>query len=111
ADRFVIPDPRLWVDWFSDRAKQAQGAEIPPRGPLGAPTHERAYRGRGRVEDRDAVSLDDFPEAIFLRPVRRPFVHDHRGAVRERAVDDIAVTGDPADVGSAPKHVVFLQIE
>ena len=34
-----------------------------------------------------------------------------RRAVRERTVDDVAVAGDPADVGRAPVDVVVLQIE
>ncbi len=81
------------------------------RGPLGAPAHEGADgRGRG-VEDGDAVALDDLPEAILLRPVGRAFVHQHGGAVRERSVDDVAVAGDPADVGRAPVDVVLLEVE
>ena len=34
-----------------------------------------------------------------------------RGAVGERAVDDVAVAGDPADVGGAPVDVFVVQIE
>ena len=41
----------------------------------------------------------------------RPFVHDDRRAVGERAVDDVAVPRHPADVGGAPVDVVFLEIE
>ena len=82
-----------------------------PRGPVGAPLHERADRRRRRVEDRHAVALDEAPEAILLRPVRRAFVHQHRRAVGERAVDDVAVPGDPADVRRAPVHVLVAQIE
>ena len=78
------------------------------RRPVGAPPHERADRGRRGVEDRDAVALDDLPEAILLRPVGRAFVHHHRRAVGERTVDDVAVAGDPADVGRAPVDVVVL---
>ena len=55
--------------------------------------------------------LDDPPEAVRLGLVRRAFVHEDRRAVRERAVDDVAVAGDPADVGGAPVDVVLLEIE
>ena len=55
--------------------------------------------------------LDDVPEAILVREVGRAFVHHRRGAVHERAVDDVAVAGDPADVGGAPVDVVVAQIE
>lgn len=40
-----------------------------------------------------------------------PVEHHHRGTVRQRAVDHIAMPGDPADVGRAPVDVVFAQIE
>ena len=43
-----------------------------------APVHERADGGRRGVEDRDAVALDDLPEAILLRPVGRALVHHAR---------------------------------
>ena len=78
---------------------------------LGAPAHEGADGGRRGVEDRHAVALDDLPEAILVRPVGRAFVHHDGGAVGERAVDDVAVAGHPADVGRAPVDVVVLQVE
>ena len=81
------------------------------RRPVGAPAHEGADGGRRGVEDRDAVALDDLPEAILLRPVGRAFVHHDGRAVGERAVDDVAVAGDPADVGGAPVDVLVLEVE
>ena len=78
---------------------------------LVAPLDERADRGRGRVEDGDLVLLDDLPEAAFVGIVRAPFVHQDRRAGRERAVDDVAVAGDPADVGGAPEDVVVAMVE
>ena len=35
----------------------------------------------------------------------------HVRAARERAVDDVAVAGHPADVGRAPVEVVVAQVE
>ena len=111
ADVLVVPHPRFGIDRLADRSEQAQAAQVALRRPVGAPLHERANRRRRRVEDRDAVALDQTPEAILLRPVGRAFVHQHRRAVRQRAVHDVAVAGDPADVGGAPVHVVVPQIE
>ena len=111
ADELVVPDPRFGVDRLADRSEQPQRRQIVLLRPLGAPAHERADRGRRRVEDRDAVLLDQRPEAILLRPVGRAFVHQHRRAVGQRAVDDVAVAGDPADVGGAPVDVLVAQIE
>ena len=111
ADVQVIPDPGFGVDRLADRSHQANARQVMLCRPLGAPLHEGADRGRRRVEHGDAVSLDDFPQPIFARPIRRALVHDHRRAIGERAVDDVTVPGDPADIGGAPIHVFFLQIE
>ena len=79
---------------------------------LGPPLHVRADRGRRRVEDRHAVALDERPPARLVREVGRPLVEHRRGAVAERPVDDVAVPGDPADVGGAPEDVgLGLQVE
>jgi hypothetical protein len=77
--------------------------------PLVPPLHERADRGRRGVEDRDAVALDDLPEAVLLGVSGAPSYITTVVAVGERAVDDVAVAGDPADVGGAPVDVVSLR--
>ena len=41
----------------------------------------------------------------LCRVVGRALPHHRRGAVGERAVDDVGVPGDPADVSGAPVHV------
>src|SRR3546814_20347472 len=55
--------------------------------------------------------LADLPEASGIRHRRRAFVHQHRRATSERTVADVAVTGDPADIGGTPEHIVVTQIE
>ena len=105
ADVLVVPDPRLGVDRLADRTEQAQRREVVLLGLLRAPLHE-GPDGRGRrVEQRDPVLLDQVPEPVAARRVGRALVHHRRAAVRERAVHDVAVAGDPADVGGAPVDV------
>ena len=111
ADRLVIPHPRLGIDRLADGAQQPQAGEIVLVRPLIAPFDEGADGGGRGVENADAVLLDDLPEAVFVGQLGRPFVHDGGGAVGERAVDDVAVAGHPADVGRAPVGVVFLEVE
>ena len=106
---------RRCASWYHIHASGLIGSPTEPssrsddrsclRGLLRAPLHERADRGRRRVEDRDAVLLDDRPPAVAAGRVGRALVHHRRGAVGERAVDDVAVAGDPADVGRAPVDV------
>ena len=61
ADVLVVPDPRLGVDRLADRPEQPQLREVVLRRVLRAPLHVRPDRGRGRVEDGDAVALGDRP--------------------------------------------------
>ena len=75
------------------------------------PLHEGANGRGGRVENRHTVPLADLPEAIFVGPVGGAFVHHLGGTIRQRAVYQIRMPGDPADVGGAPVHVVFFQVE
>jgi hypothetical protein len=107
----MIPHPGLGIDGFADCAEQAQRAQAVPVHVVVTPAHESADgRGRG-VKDRDPVAVDDVPEAVGLRVVRRALIHEHGGAAGERAIDDVAVPGDPADVGGAPVNVGILEIE
>ena len=47
----------------------------------------------------------------IARIVRHAFEHQGGGAVAERPVDDVAVAGDPADVGGAPIDVAVVIVE
>ena len=111
ADCFEIPFPCGGIDGFAYCAEQAQACEFVRSDPIHAPGHEGADGGGGAVKNCDFVAVNNFPEAIFLGEVGRAFVHHDARAIRERAVDDVAVAGDPADVGGAPVDVVFVQIE
>jgi hypothetical protein len=73
--------------------------------------HERAQRGGCCIENLDLMLVDDLPEAAVIGPVGHAFEHDGRGPVHERPVDDIAVPGDPADIGRAPIDLAGPVIE
>ena len=93
------------------RAKEAQrGAARFLHGRV-AFAHQCAHRRRRGVEDVDLVLVDHFPEARARRIVRNAFEHQRRRAVRERPIDDVAVTRHPADVGRAPEDVAIVIIE
>ncbi len=67
-------------------------------------------RGRG-VEDGDFVVFDDLPCAVRAGSIERALIHDGGDAILQRAVDNIGVAGDPADVGGTPEDVVGMQVE
>src|SRR5207248_3895281 len=68
ANHTVIPHPRFGIDWLAYRSEQTKRRQIMFERPLLAPFDERPNRGRRRVENVDAVTLDDVPEAIRFRP-------------------------------------------
>ncbi|SKV13078.1 Uncharacterised protein [Mycobacteroides abscessus subsp. abscessus] len=49
---------------------------------------------------------------MFVRGGGRSLIYHLGGAVGERAVDDVGVAGNPADIGRAPVHIgLGLEIE
>ena len=111
ADHAVIPFPGFRIDRLADRAEQPQRGARGLLHRLVARLHQRADRGRRGVEDVDLVLVDDLPEPRHGRIVRHAFEHQRGGAVGERPIDDIAVAGDPADVGGAPVDVAVVIVE
>ena len=111
ADHAVIPLPGFRIDRLADRAEQAQRLARGLLHRLVAALHQRADRGRRGVEDVDLVLVDDVPEPRIVGVVRHALEHQRGRAVGERAVEDVAVAGDPADVGGAPVDVAVVIVE
>ena len=105
AEHQPVPAPGFRVDRFAHRSQQPQAGQIVLEGKIAAPLHEGPnQRGRG-VIDCDAVLFDDLEMPVLVRGGRRSLVHHLGGAIGQWAVDDIAVTGDPADIGCTPIDV------
>ena len=108
---WIIPLPRFRVDRLADAAEQAQRRAARALHEGVARAHERADRRWRGVEDVHLPLVDDLPEARHRRVVRHSLEHQRRRAVGERPVEDIAVPGDPADVGGAPVDVAVVIVE
>ena len=110
-NHLAVPHPGFWIDRLADRPQQTQTVELVLLRPFVAPFYERAdRRGRG-VKDIHFVPVDNAPETVRLGKIRRAFIHQAGSAIEQRSVDDIAVASNPADIGSAPIGIFFLQIE
>ena len=72
---------------------------------------ESTNGGGGGVEDGDSVFLDHLPETTEVGEIRGTFIHHLGRTHRKGAVNNVAVAGDPADVGGAPVDVVILHVE
>ena len=111
ADNLVIPAPGFRIDRFADAAKQAQRRS---RCRLDRPlafAHQRADGGRRGIEQADLVLVDHLPEARGIRVVRHAFENHFSRTIGQRAIHDVAVAGNPADIGSAPEDIIFAQVE
>ena len=111
ADHAVVPQPGLGVDRLADAAEQAQAG---PRRLLHRPlalAHQAADGGRRGVEDVDLVLVHHLPEPAGVGVGRHALEHQRGGAVRQRAIDDVGVAGDPADIGGAPVDLAGLVVE
>ncbi|MNZ57484.1 hypothetical protein D3C78_754650 [compost metagenome] len=51
------------------------------------------------------------PEARGVRVVGYAFEHQRDRAIGQGAIDDVAVAGDPADIGGAPEHLAVTVVE
>ena len=111
ADHAVVPLPRFGIDGLADGAEDPQARAAGAGDVFVALTHELADGGGRGVEDVDAVLVDDPPAARGVGVGGHAFEHQRRRAVGQRAVDDVRVTGDPADVGGAPVDVAVVVVE
>ncbi len=111
ADVLVIPQPRLGIDRFADGAEDAQRAEIIFRRPFIAEPDECANRGGRGVKGIHLELLDNFPEASGVGISGHALEHQRGAAVAKRAVNDVAVTRHPADVGGAEINVALVDVE
>src|SRR5919201_4507517 len=79
--------------------------------PLLTPLNERADRSRRGIKHADLVSVNHAPETVRLWEVGRALIHYGSRAVLQRAINDVAVTCHPANIGAAPVRVFVLEIE
>ena len=111
SDHGVVPHPCFRIDRFAYAAEQAQAGQVILLGQVSPEFDERTNRCRCGVEGGDLVVLDHLPETACIGVGRHAFEDDFGCAHRQRAINDIAVSGDPAYVGSTPEHVARFVVE
>ena len=107
----VVPAPGFRVDGLAHGTQQTQGRQIILFHPFLTLGHE-GPDGRGcRIELVDLPLVHGGPEPTRIRIGGHPFEHETGGALGQRAVHDIGVSGDPADVRRAPIDVAVMVIK
>ena len=63
------------------------------------------------VENSDAMAVNDVPAAVRLGMNGRTFIQQTRQSVLQRAIDDITMACNPANVSSTPEHILVFGVE
>ncbi len=111
ADMLVIPFPGFRVDRLTHRTQQAQtvaGGAVHAGLTFG---HQGTDGGRCGVQDIDLVLVHHLAHAGRVRVVGYTFKQNGDSAVGKRAVQNVAVTGDPTEVRSTPIDVAIMVIK
>src|SRR5216683_41142 len=109
ANSLVIPLPDFRLDRFADGGHVLEFVVVILRR-VGASFAKHANGGGGSVENVDVEAFGDAPGAAGVGELRDAFVKHAGGGQRERAVDDVGMAGDPADVGHAPVDIFGMNV-
>src|ERR1700754_1339403 len=108
ADIVVKPMPGFFIDRLTDRAQHFQRTEILVLHKVKPKTHQASDGRRGRIKDVHFEFVYDVPETAGIGPGRDPFEKQGGGTRAQRTIYDIAMTGDPADVGCTEMDIPRL---
>ena len=110
-DYFVVPVPSFRVDWFPHCAKQLEAAQIAPIHKRPTFPHQCPDRSRRGVKLVNLVLFANLPKSAGIGIGWHAFEHQCCSTIGQRAIDDIAVSRNPAHVGGAPIYVTVMVIE
>ena len=105
AHRLVVPAPGFGLDRLTDRGHVLEPVAVLLR-LVGTGLPQHADRRRRGVKDVDVKLLRDPPRPAGIGEGRHTFVDHTGGRQRQRAIDDVRVTGNPPDVGHAPVNIL-----
>src|SRR5439155_15912096 len=101
----VVPPPDRRLDRLAHRGHMLEAVIVFPR-LVGPGTPERPYRCRRGVKDIDGKLFGDTPRPPRVGMGGKPLIHHRGSGQRQRPVDDIGVTRNPANVGHAPIDIL-----
>src|SRR5579859_1721472 len=109
ADDLVIPAPDVRFDGLAHGSHVLEVVVV-FFWLVAAGFAQHANGGGRSVKDVDVEALCDAPGTTGVGKLRDAFVEDGSGGESQRAVDDVGVAGDPADVGHAPVNVFGMNV-
>src|SRR6267142_7005909 len=109
ADNFVIPLPDFRLDGLADGGHVLEVVVVLFR-LVGTGFAEHSNGGGRSVEDVDVEALGDAPGAAGVWEVGDPSVEDAGCGESQRAVNNVGMAGDPADIRHAPVDVFGMNV-
>src|SRR5262249_34134980 len=98
AHDVVVPAPHRRLDGFAHRGHMLEVVMVFRR-LLGTGTPQRAYRRWRGVKDIDVELFGDAPRTPGVGIGGKPLEHNRGGSKGKGPVNDVGMTGNPADVG------------
>src|SRR6266576_3254740 len=109
ANDFVIPLPDFRLDRFANGGHVLEVVVVIFRSVAAGFAKHADGRGRS-VENVDVEAFGDAPGTAGVGELRHAFVEDAGRGESHRAVNDIRVPGNPADVSHAPVDVLGMNV-
>src|SRR5262249_47753726 len=109
AHDVVVPAPHSRLDGFAHRGHMLEVVVVFGR-LLWAGAPKRPYRRWRGVKDIDVKFFGDTPRAPCVGIGGKALVHNRGGREGQWPVDDIGMTGNPADIGHAPVDVLGMDV-
>lgn len=107
----IVPVPGLWVDGFTDGTQDTNGRQVVVVDMVSAKTTEETDGSRSRIKVSDFVFFNSLPVTGRGGVYGSGLEKGCCDTVGERAIDDVGVACDPANVGHAGKAVVGVDIK
>ena len=107
----MVPHPCFRVNRLANGTKYPQRRKIMFFHRICTSTHKRTDNGGRSIENIDLELFNDVPEAIWSWIGRNTLKHHGCAAHGQRSIEDIAMTGNPADISCTPVHIIILQIK
>ena len=111
ANFFVIPVPGFCIDGLAHAAQDFDGRKIVALQVFIPASHQCPQGGRRSVEMRHFVLFANLPKPGWIGVSRNAFKHDAGGAGQQGAVNNIGVSGHPANIGGTPENIACFVLK
>lgn len=110
SNNFEIPLPDLSGDRFADRAQDAKVSELATN-MLVTSTLQQSQSGGSNVKLGNVVPLDDVPVSREVGVGRCTLEYNRGYTEHKRSINDIGVTGNPADITTTEVSIALVDIK